>query len=182
MKKERGPEYYDKLYKESNKHENRIEKYSEMWNFIAKILHKQNILDIGCGPGDFAYFLTKLSDIRIESYKGLDFSETAIHKANYKINNENFSFEQYDVYQGLYDNFDIYIFMDVLEHLDKDKKVLNFVPKNKEIVMTLPIFDAPAHVRIYKNKKVIHNRYNDIVDIKLIKKFNRLFIVYGNKK
>ncbi|SBR50240.1 class I SAM-dependent methyltransferase [Halomonas sp. HL-93] len=166
--------YYDEIYEKSEKYnssdENNI--YVEMWLNIISHLKKENsksILDVGCGPGQFAEFLLKRYKV---NYTGLDFSETAIRKARKR--NPEALFYQEDILQSNIMgklNIDTIICTEVLEHIEEDIQVVEKFPQGKFTICSVPSFDAFGHVRTFPNTESVNNRYEKFFNNFRIEKF-----------
>lgn len=127
--KEKGRDYYDNLFKTQKD----FSRYDEIHKEIAKLVGDKKVLDIGCGRGDIKKY--------IKNYKGFDFSEEAI-----KIAGKNcWVGSVYD--KKNYIDADVYLLLEVLEHVDE--KILDLIPKGKEIIFTVPNFKDPSHLRTY---------------------------------
>lgn len=140
--KEKGKDYYDKLFREQND----FSRYDEIHKEIGKIVGNDSVVDAGCGRGDVAKY--------IKNYKGFDFSEEAI-----KVAKKN----KLDVWVGsVYDkkNYieaDTYLLLEVLEHVDES--VLDNIPKDKRLIFSVPNFDDPSHLRTY-TPEIIKQKFN----------------------
>jgi len=149
-KKEKPASYYDEAYKNNSN----MTRYENIYRLIGH-LATGNVLDVGCGTGELRNY--------IKNYYGFDFSEIAVDKAN--ADNVVLG----NVYnKSCYEGADTYVFCEVLEHLNRDKDALSFVPKGKHVILTVPSFDDPAHLRTYKD----FSRYKKLIKIKKIYRFN----------
>lgn len=154
--------YYDEIYEKTEKYDSIEESniYLEMWHKIILYLKQEKskaILDVGCGPGQFAEFLLKHYKV---NYTGLDFSETAIRKARER--NPEALFYQEDILQSnmmMKLDFDTIICTEVLEHIEEDTEVLEKFSKGKFAICSVPSFDAFGHVRTFPNIESVKNRY-----------------------
>lgn len=185
---------YDQIYKTGGYNQAYFKHYSEtpyidMWNKALEIiigLDNPKIIDIGCGPGQFANLLF---DNGITDYKGIDFSREAIQLA--KDRNINFSnlFTIDDIYTTniFNDSYNTAILFEVLEHVEDDLSILNRIKSKTKILLSVPNFHSKNHVRFFKNATEIVNRYNNIIEIEDIYTFNinsinKLFLVIGTKR
>ena len=107
------------------------------------------MLDIGCGQGKLSKY--------IANYDGFDGS-----KNPYRIA---------DIYTHAYGDYDVYVLLEVLEHLAKDSLVLKKISSGKEIVFSVPSFDDPSHVRMY-TEDIIRWRYRDLIKLSTVTRFN----------
>ena len=117
------------------------------------------ILELGCGPGQFAHFL---QDEGFTNYLGIDFSDVAIEMARLKSEQE---FRVGDIFAFDYDNepYDVVVLLEVLEHLNKDVELIRKIRTGAWIVLSVPTFGASSHVRIYVSAEQIIERYGSYV-------------------
>lgn len=173
LEKERGKsnysrevskDFYNSIYLESEKYNDRPEYsiYLPAWKEVAKILKNKEIntiLDIGCGPGQFAEFLQE--ELPNIEYTGIDYSEIAISKAKERNIEGSFhviNFMENDVLGEL--NADLYIALEVFEHIENDLELIKSLPIGKSIIFSVPSFDSFGHVRFFKSLGHAENRYN----------------------
>jgi SAM-dependent methyltransferase len=159
-----------------------------VWKIIAariKELGAINILDIGCGPGQFAdCLLSEITNADASSnilpqlnYIGIDFSSVAIDFAN-KLNlPASFIVADATSYDYSQVDYDLVVTTEFLEHITDDLGVLSKIKKGSVILATLPNQDSEGHVRfLSKNtntaKSQIKQRYSGLCKIVSIKKFS----------
>lgn len=159
-----------------------------VWKIIAariKELGAINILDIGCGPGQFAdCLLSEITEADTSShnlpqlnYTGIDFSSVAIDFAN-KLNlSAAFIVADATTYDYSQVDYDLVVTTEFLEHITDDLGVLSKIKKGSVILATLPNQDSEGHVRfLSKNtntaKSQIKQRYSSLCKIVSIKKFS----------
>jgi len=188
--KEASSEYYDTIFSNSKKylHSAEVSIYTEIWLYIVSIIDKNkyhNIIDLGCGPGQFAEFLqTRLSSI---NYIGLDFSKSALTIAkqrcpNYQFINKKFPLKSLSSL-GLHD---VVICTEVLEHVELDIEILQSIQAGKPIIASVPNFDSFGHVRYFDSTEEIKNRYAflfrnlKITSFSLSEK-NTIWVLFGIK-
>lgn len=177
-------EYYDQTYKDNPKYtcEYYDSPYYELWkNCITKIDFDKNILEVGCGTGQFKQMLHKYGFSK--NYLGFDFSKEAIEICN-----------DPRCYVGDARSIEFYlkqipteqiICMEVLEHLQDDIEVIRIWEKGTPFLITVPCFDDPAHVRWFNEESEIRHRYEiqyNCLRIDSIEKFDRWFILTGITK
>lgn len=99
----------------------------------------QKILDIGCGTGETLSFIKSLFPKSLvygvdTSIRALNYSRARGHKKIYKSNALNLPFKD--------NTFDVILFLDVLEHIEKDveaiKEAQKKLKKNGSIIITSP--------------------------------------------
>jgi len=159
-------EYYDNIFSASKKYQIHGSEctYVPAWDGIQSILKKRKatrILDLGCGPGQFAEYIAE-TGFDFE-YVGIDFSSVAISQARRKC-------PQYSFYEGVlpmedYSPFgdpDVLICTEVLEHIEGDLALLSSFPSGKFLILSVPNFDSFAHVRYFLNQREVIERYGHI--------------------
>jgi trans-aconitate methyltransferase len=117
------------------------------------------ILEIGCGPGQLAAFL---HDQGVESYVGLDFSQTAIDLARRAVPGGRFIQDDArtsQVYTQV--DHDAIICTEVLEHIQDDLLVVSRFRPGKRCLCTVPNFGYESHVRHFKDADEVASRYGD---------------------
>ena len=147
--------------------------YIKVWNVLIKELTgKKNlkIVDLGCGNGQLARLLEKRK-LNIDSYLGLDFSAVAINYANKKntFEHHKFQIEDFNIMKNLDISNTYFICLEVLEHIEKDLELLKKVKgNNNNFLFSVPNYDSFSHVRTFKDKNEIIERYKNILDIEKI--------------
>ena len=114
-----------------------------------------NLLDIGCGKGQFINFLQE----RGWKVYGTEFSSLSAQAAKKKIGNESiFISNSLNEFKEINYKFDIVTFWHVLEHLENPKKLIQIIDEklnNKGfVVIEVPNFDSLQ--RIIDKKNWIH--------------------------
>ena len=66
---------------------------------------------------------------------------------------------------------EVYVMLEVLEHLTRDIDVLQKIPSGKEVVFSVPSFDDPSHVRMF-TREIVQWRYRDLIKLQNITRFN----------
>lgn len=152
---EQNENYYNRLFASSSD----MSRYYHIYNKIGQMVSEnEKVLDIGCGVAVLQKF--------IKNYNGFDFSDKAVKTANHpNVFIEN-AYNKYNYKE----EYDTYIITETLEHLD-DLKILDNIPKGKRVIFSVPSFNDPSHLRRY-NEEIIKYRYNGILDIKSIVRFN----------
>jgi glycosyltransferase involved in cell wall biosynthesis len=157
---EKGAEYYDKLFEKDSD----MSRYEEIYKKIEKIVGEGSVLDVGCG-------LAQLSK-HVKNYRGFDIAKKTIKKKQG---------EGLDVWVGdalnekSYKSAEYYTILEVLEHIQKDKEVLESITEGQKIILSVPSFDDPSHVR-YFDEDFLRKRYEGIIDI-----FNITYFVWDKE-
>jgi trans-aconitate methyltransferase/Flp pilus assembly protein TadD len=182
--------YYDTVFAESPKYavDGTDSEYAPVWARVLAGLREQGaqrILDLGCGPGQFAQYLAAAwPDI---TYTGLDFSAVAVAKARQRC--PQFLFEQRELPVADFANlppFDTVVCTEVLEHVENDREILAALPAGTAISASVPNFDAFGHVRLFRDEAEVRARYGVLFDELAIEAFqlsasNILWIMRGRR-
>ncbi|MEO1491459.1 MAG: methyltransferase [Pseudomonadota bacterium] len=155
--------YYDDIYAKSEAYAAEAEEsiYAPSWAMITGMITKlglRNVLDFGCGPGQFAaYLLSHAKDIR---YTGLDFSAVAIEQASARCPDGRFDqralpLESLEEFAPV----DVVICTEVLEHIEHDLDVIAALPVGTRFIGSVPNFDSYGHVRVFTTEDEVTARY-----------------------
>lgn len=173
--REEPADWYDRAYASSGSyHEPYFRScYYFSWCVIADRILRDNacgLLEIGCGPGQFA---AMLRDQGFRRYVGLDFSPTAIEMA--RRNAPEFEFvvgdaRTSDVYDRV--EHDTIVCTEVLEHIEDDLLVVSRFGAGKRCLCTVPNFPYVSHVRHFKDAEQVRDRYGPFfqsLDVRVLK-------------
>lgn len=182
MGKELDDSWYDLVFDEGGSEKVYFLKYHEtpwypVWKkIVSKVKNSgyTKVLDIGCGPGQFADCL--LSEISSLKYTGIDFSKSAISLAQRL--NLSAEFIVADAVKLDYSQLDyeVIITTEFLEHINEDLEVLSKIKSGSLIIATLPNMDSEGHVRflskdVEEAKTQVIDRYSEICEITSIEYF-----------
>lgn len=192
---ENTAEFYDNLYtkggwnKEYFKHYTETS-YYEVWKTVLdwiKACDNPHIVDVGCGPGQFAQMLF---DNGFVNYRGIDFSRTAIQMAQsrnpefagaFTIDNA--------VTSTIYnEDYSVAVMLEFLEHVQDDLKIISNIAENTTIIFSVPSFPSASHVRWFDNLESVIARYENQIaidatqEIKFPQSNNKIFLIKGIKK
>ncbi|PAF52442.1 class I SAM-dependent methyltransferase [Helicobacter sp. 13S00477-4] len=170
-KTQKNAAFYDRVYQKDKSIKNyKTSIYYPGWEYACKILteygiNNANILDIGCGSGDFAQMLYEK---KFHQYKGIDFSIQALNIAKEKTPLWKNHFKLQDISKiskisKIYTHICIF---EVLEHIDEDFSILEKIPSKTNIIASVPNFYSQGHVRIFENQETIISRYNHLLFFK----------------
>jgi len=179
--------YYDNAYINASKYKCHYSKteYYPIWIYILGLIGKEKIFEGGCGTGQFAQMLIENG----KDYQlGIDFSKEAIKIAK-NLNTENKEkFKIWDLFEldKLKIDYDLFLCLEVLEHIDNDLEILRKIEKNKKVILSVPNFKDYTHIRIFKDEKEIILRYGELIridNIKIHEFYNgsKIFIINGRK-
>jgi SAM-dependent methyltransferase len=161
---QQGPEYYNRAFNGSADFSAPYYRssYYSTWTIVADRIKRyglSKVLDIGCGPGQFAEMLDAWE---VTSYVGIDFSDFALSQANARVKNPNFTFLNEDITRRDSTrefDFDCVVCMEVLEHIDDDLNLLSALPRGVRCLCTVPNFPHTSHVRHFVDEDAVTERY-----------------------
>lgn len=182
MGKELSKHWYDKVFKAGGSEEVYFLKYSEtpwypVWKKIISRLEERGsskVLDIGCGPGQFAHCL--LDHLTSVDYVGIDFSKAAIDLAKELGLPAEFIISDAVTYDYSKLEYDAVVITEFLEHIHNDVFVLEQLLPGTLILATLPNMNSEGHVRflpkdVDKAKRLVVSRYSKVCEIVSIEHF-----------
>ncbi len=155
VKAEQGPEYYDQLFTSTDYrgHQTR----NRFWSHLRSLIdYDRKVIEVGCGTGDLS--------ANSPNYTGYDFSPEAIASAAAQFPES--TFVKADAYElGWVEDADcMYVICETLEHLERDLYVLDRVPVGAKLLVSVPSFDDPGHIRFFPRLKDAVDRYGHYVD------------------
>lgn len=160
--------YYDDVFEASAGYHEPWQNstYADIWNSIAGDMGRHGIraiLDLGCGPGQFALAVAELPpDVR---YLGVDFSAVAIERAKALLPDFGFSELTLPVADyGRFAPFDCVVCTEVLEHVDADLAILEAIAPGILTIFSVPNFDSFGHVRVFDSAEEVRARYAHFFD------------------
>lgn len=179
MGSELGVEFYDEVYSNERRY---TEDYTNLPYYpifqvalgMIRDVENPKILELGCGTGQFAKMLW---DNDIRDYLGIDFSEKAVEIAR-KFSPQKFEVADIRAW-NIREEFNVVVMLEVLEHLSDDLSVLRGINQGTTVIFSVPRFDDPGHVRLFKRKEDVEDRYRGLIDIEEIIKYASWFIVKG---
>ena len=140
--------------------------YYAVWTVLADRIRREKltrVVDIGCGPGQFAGCLFALADIA--AYDGLDFSAHAVEMARQACPQGRFHVGDAtttDLCQKT--PHDVVVCMEILEHVPADEDVIRQFKSGVRAICTVPNFDYQSHVRFFTTKQQVLERYGRYFD------------------
>jgi 2-polyprenyl-3-methyl-5-hydroxy-6-metoxy-1,4-benzoquinol methylase len=140
----------------------------KLYNLAADALPKPwrepKIMDLGCGTGRFARLLYNRG---YEHYLGIDFSDVRISIAQFYV--PQYEFRVQGVLapetQRLYNDFNTFVILEVLEHINFDVPLLKALPSGANVILSVPNYGADSHVRKFKNLGAVNRRYGKILRV-----------------
>jgi len=176
MSKEQGAEYYNQAYIERPAYSSHYSKsrYYELWKkVLSHIPEGAKVFDVGCGPGQFAKMAIEQKGV---DYKGIDISSVAVDMANSAVGSVVCSVAS--CYDCPIPQDSIVVSLETLEHID-DYKFLDRLPKGTMIVLTVPSFDDPAHVRYFRSLNLVLSRYMPKISVEHAERWSKWYLVKG---
>lgn len=188
MPKEQPPAYYDRIYINARKYRRHYSGVRWLEMFKKASLHcGQNILEIGCGVGQFAHLL---HDKGFLFYHGVDFSKVAILRAE-ALKLKGFHFHLGNIYEpdwyegrteeGQGFTYDTVVALETLEHV-RDMEVLEMIPEGTRLVLSLPTFSNEAHLIHFTDANAIVDRYDELMRFEYIEHISDWFLFSAIKK
>jgi len=159
--------YYDAVYYESDDYKLHYtaSRYYAFWCVLVDRMMRagvDSVLDIGCGPGQFAALLR---DKGVSKYCGFDFSEARIDAARAVC--PEFQFVVADARTtDLFDTADYAaaVCTEFLEHVKEDIEILRRIRKGARVYATVPNFPFVSHVRHFESREQVRARYQAELD------------------
>ena len=142
--------------------------YLPVWRIVASKLAKDDvIMDLGCGPGQFAGYL---HDMGFTRYRGIDFSRVAIEKARSLV--PAFQFICADINKMDFRNQTNQTFtaIETFEHIADDRDIILRMPPAR-LIFTVPNYGAPNHYRTYHDENFIRKYYGNILTVESITRY-----------
>jgi SAM-dependent methyltransferase len=160
---ERPSDYYDAKYSQTEAYRRHYadSPYFFLWCVLIDRLRPSEVrclLDIGCGPGQFASFLR---DRGLGRYVGLDFSFECIRMA--RLACPSFEFVCANAFTSDLFNtvdYDVVVSTEFLEHVEEDLAIIDRIRRGTRVYASVPNFSHPAHVRHFRSKEEVYARYS----------------------
>lgn len=156
-------EYYDDVFSRSKAYLCPPEEspYYPLWIAVLKLIkHPVKILDVGCGPGQFAILCARAN----HEYVGLDWSQVAIESAR-KGPGE---FHLVDVQQKrahFKGDYDVATFIEFFEHVPNDLEILKDIPLGRKVILTVPNYPSKEHFRFFSDIDHATHRYESLLTV-----------------
>lgn len=113
-------------------------------NFDKILKNAKNIVEIGCGTGEFSYYLNK--KYHNKKIVGLEISNLAIIFAKNLYSNDNIKFYKINKDENLknYGNFDLAICSNVLEHFSNPHSMIERIFNISPLILILVPYNQPV--------------------------------------
>jgi 2-polyprenyl-3-methyl-5-hydroxy-6-metoxy-1,4-benzoquinol methylase len=165
-----GPGFYDRIYRKT-KARVASQRLSVM-SAAAELINGGSVLDVGCGNGHMA----------TEDYLGIDYSPVAIKEARRNKPNADFILGDIFDYEYLLSRYDTVLLLEILEHLEDDLALLELIPADTKVVISVPTFLGGSHVRAFDDCEDVVNRYGDYVTADVIEQKGKWFLMAGRRR
>jgi len=159
----RTAEYYDDVFERQEAYRCPPEEshYYPLWLAVLSLIKDPvRILDVGCGPGQFAALCAGEG----HEYVGLDWSQVAI-----EIGREGpGEFHLVDLQQDrthFKDDYDVATFIEFLEHVPDDLEILADVPQGRTVILTVPDYPGAEHFRFFSDLDQVTHRYQSLITV-----------------
>lgn len=187
---EQGQAFYDRRYleKADKRLPYHLSHYYPLWSVIAdRVSNQASVLEVGCGAGQLG---TLLRAQGIAKYVGFDLSPAAVGIAREQCPGGDFrvadAFET-DLFTTL--DYDTIICTEVLEHLERDRELIERWPAGVRCVCSVPDFAAKAHVRHFTSADEVTDRYADLfadlvvtTHVRATERAARFFLLDGTRR
>lgn len=152
------PSWYDRVYRESRAYaaDPEVASWRPIWDAaIAMIPERAMVVDLGCGPGQFAELLLRRR-IDIRSYDGVDFSGEAIRMAEKRIGGRYrwARFQALDLDHVAVQRGQVAVCLEVMEHLADDALPIRRCEPGTLFIGSVPGYDSASHVRVYDESMI----------------------------
>lgn len=159
--------------------------YNTVAGLIASFGAGEKVIDLGCGPGRLAQYLIKHD---IDNYTGVDWSPKCIALANKEY--PEYTWKVANLHdqklRDTYNDYDIFVLLEVLEHIHHDIDVLSSIPSGKRVFLSVPNTWDKAHVRVFHNVVEVQERYNLLLAFNFLASLvvhqTKFFHIIGGKR
>lgn len=160
-------DWYNRTYEKTTGYHTHFteSEYYFLWTVVTdRIVQSgaQRIVDLGCGPGQFA---TLLRSRGISSYCGVDFSSKAIALAKKVCPGYSFiitDMSQSDLLKSA--QYDLVVALEFLEHITFDLDIIKQIKSGIRFIGTVPNYPYHSHVRYFRGTEEVKERYAPFFD------------------
>jgi trans-aconitate methyltransferase len=132
-----------------------------------------NVADLGCGCGNFTGIMVSRNQ-RPEVYIGVDISHAKIQAAKACYPGWSFVYGDFASPQviPLYERFDAYLMLNVMDVLEDELALLDIVPAGKPVLFSIPRFAKEGSLRYYGDVASVRERYSNHLSVKSVGRLN----------
>lgn len=159
--------------------------WQKAMSYLSALEQDTSILEIGCGAGQFA---NMLFDNGFTNYIGFDYAAEGVALAKQNNPERAKQFVVADAFQtGLMGKeYGLVICFEVLEHVQNDLTLLQRIRPGTRVLLSVPNFNDPYHVRYFKNEDEVRERYRQVVrisdiSVSMLTQTNCLYYIWGEK-
>lgn len=159
--------------------------WQQAMSYLLPLNRDTSILEIGCGPGQFA---NMLFDNGFTNYIGFDYAAEGVALAKQNNPERANQFVVGDAFQTelMEKEYGLVICFEVLEHVQNDLTLLQRIRPGTRVLLSVPNFNDPYHVRYFKNKDEVWERYSQVVrisdiSVSMLTQTNCLYYIWGEK-
>lgn len=163
MGQERPASWFDERIRASGLHEMELEELptaSLLKEIGRQVPPESRVVDVGSRCGHMAEVLRRHG---VTEYLGFDFAPTAVEAAERRAPWA--WFVNIDVRRVKFPHADLFLFVDVLENIWDDVEVVNSVPSDSRLIVSVPREDGPARVAHFPELDDATSRYRDVMTI-----------------
>lgn len=124
-----------------------------------------SVLEVGCGSGLFAEMLIRQAGV---AYRGFDFSPAGVAHARARLPEATLSVGDALSPESYAGTYDCIVCSEVLEHIPGDLDAVALWPSGTFCVCSVPNFDYPTHVRLFRTEQQVRERYGQALDIQTV--------------
>jgi 2-polyprenyl-3-methyl-5-hydroxy-6-metoxy-1,4-benzoquinol methylase len=140
--------------------------YSTAWGLALDwIGADEKILDIGCGPGQFAQLAIRQGRNYV---RGIDFSREAVVWARERNAGDSAAFDAcaFATLRQMPEPYDVAVLLEVVEHVDDDLGLLAKIRPGAHVVFSVPNYGFTSHVRHFPKPSDAVARYGDLLTLR----------------
>ena len=160
----RGADWYDRAFTDDASYASHYtaSSYYFVWTVLADRMARSGVarvLDLGCGPGQFAQLL---ADRGFTGYRGVDFSEVSIAMARQRCPGLEFTvadLTRSDLLEAV--PYDCIVTLEFLEHVEFDLDIVRRIRPGTRFYATVPNFPFVSHVRHFTDAAAVRTRYGE---------------------
>lgn len=173
----KGPDWYDDYYRKNREPSAELTAIHDECAKRVIALEATEVIDIGCGPG---WFEKRLRALRFKGdYHGFDTSIEAIRQARTRASTSRHvsTWSTLDIEEPS-TRRPVWTFIEVLEHIPEDVDVLRSIVRlNGQVVISVPTYDCPSHVRWFSMEDDLIARYGLAPDAEQYEINRQIYIV-----
>jgi SAM-dependent methyltransferase len=137
------------------------------------LLHIANVVDLGCGPGNFTGVMVSRHQ-RPEVYLGVDMSHNNIKIAKAAYPGWNFIYGDFNnpAIRQQYERYEAYLLLNMMDIMEDELAFLDTVPSQKPVLFSMPRFPKEGSLRYFDDPLALRDRYSNQLSIKSVGRFN----------